>query len=94
MHQIEVKIIETCGSGGIPGKYDYSVKTGLELYDLRADIGETTDVAEAHPEVVALLEGLADRARADLGDQRTGDKGAGRREPLRLPDAVTQKPRR
>ena len=28
------------GADGIPGKYDYSPTTGLELYDLLADIGE------------------------------------------------------
>ena len=31
----------------------------LELYDLRADIGETTDVAKDHPDVVTRLTGLA-----------------------------------
>ncbi|GAA2071531.1 sulfatase-like hydrolase/transferase [Actinomadura alba] len=30
----------------------------VELYDLRSDIGETTDVAAAHPEVAARLVGL------------------------------------
>ncbi len=47
-----------------------------ELYNLRQDIGETTDVAAANPEVVARLQGLADGAREDLGDHRTGAEGA------------------
>jgi len=38
------------------------------LYDLEADIGESTDVADQHPEVVAELQKLADWARKDLGD--------------------------
>jgi arylsulfatase A-like enzyme len=33
----------------------------LELYDLKADIGESWDVAAAHPDVVARLEGLMAR---------------------------------
>jgi arylsulfatase A-like enzyme len=38
------------------------------LYDLVADLGETRNVAGEHPEVVARLTALADRARRDLGD--------------------------
>ncbi len=38
------------------------------LFDLDADVGETTDVAEDHPDVVARLLEWAERARADLGD--------------------------
>ncbi len=38
------------------------------LYDLDSDIGESTDVAPDHPEVVARLEGLVEQALADLGD--------------------------
>ena len=41
-----------------------------ELYDLDADIGESIDVRHEHPEVVARLEALAERARAALGDER------------------------
>lgn len=45
------------------------------LYDLKADIGETTDVSAQHPEVVKRLQALADRCREDLGDARRGIKG-------------------
>ena len=38
------------------------------LFDLDADIGETTDVSERHPEVVAELMKLAEWAQADIGD--------------------------
>jgi arylsulfatase A-like enzyme len=40
----------------------------LALYDLQADIGETNNLAEANPDVVARLEKLAEVARVDLGD--------------------------
>jgi len=38
------------------------------LFDLQADLGETTDVAAQHPEIVARLLGLAEKARTDIGD--------------------------
>ena len=72
------------GSGGTPGKYDYGRKTGLELYDLETDIGETIDVAAEHPEVVARLVKLAEAMRADLGDKLTDVKPTGARPPGRV----------
>jgi len=58
-----------------------------ELYDLKADIGETTNVADNHPEVVARLRKLAEKARVDLGD---GDRaGANTRPPGFVKKAVT-----
>ena len=48
------------------------------LYDLDADIGETTDVAAQHPDVVARLRGLAERMAAELcGPKATGVRRAG-----------------
>ena len=70
------------GSGGKPVRYE-QLKTGLALYDLKADVGEKTNVAEKHPAIVKRLKSLAERARKDLGDRRR--KGAGVREPGRLP---------
>ncbi|MGD8241131.1 MAG: arylsulfatase, partial [Armatimonadota bacterium] len=37
----------------------------IELYDLAADIGETTDIAAAHPDVVARVAELMDLARTE-----------------------------
>ncbi len=71
------------GTGGIPVKYDTG-KIGLALFDLDSDIGETTNVADQHPEVVARLKKLAEQARADLGDSATKQKGSGVRAPGRL----------
>lgn len=47
-----------------------------ELYDLDGDIGETTDLADGNPEVVASLERIAETARAVLGDARLGRVGS------------------
>lgn len=41
------------------------------LYDLRADVGERNNLADEHPEIVARLLGIAEEARAELGDVRT-----------------------
>jgi arylsulfatase A len=38
------------------------------LYDLEADLGETTDLADRRPEVVRSLLSAAEKAREDLGD--------------------------
>ena len=59
------------GKDGRPNPYA-TKRTGLELYDLSADIGETKDVAAEHPDVVERLEKLADRIRAELGDSGRG----------------------
>jgi arylsulfatase A-like enzyme len=69
---------------GIPAKYK-QLKVGQELYDLGADPLEKADVADKHPEVVAKLTALADKARADLGDALTKQAGAGQREPGHAP---------
>ena len=76
------------GSGGKPGIYDYSVKTGLELYDLSADPAESKDLAAARPEVVARLTALADAMRARLGDRLEEVEGAENRAPGRVEKPV------
>ena len=60
-----------------------------ELYDLEVDVGETTNLFEKEPEVVAALEAHAERARADLGDARSGIAGSGVRPPGVVDDPVT-----
>ncbi len=51
------------------GRYpDYEPNPVLELYDLHSDIGESRNVADAHPQAVGRLKALAAVARSDLGD--------------------------
>lgn len=71
------------GTGGIPVPYEQA-KIGLSLFDLENDIGETTNVAGEHPEVVAKMKTLADKMREELGDSATKQKGTGVRQPGRL----------
>ncbi len=59
------------------GRGEAARLSAVELYDLHADLAETTNVAKAHPDVVARLEALANSAREDLGDRDR--PGAGQR---------------
>ena len=49
------------------GKQAAKTSPGLRLYDLDAEIGEQTDLAARHPEVVAKLKALADKMAAEIG---------------------------
>ena len=70
------------GMDGHPGPYAF-LTVPAALYDLRTDVGETTDVSADHPDVVARLEQIAETARATLGDRLTGREGTGVRPPGR-----------
>ena len=60
------------------------------LFNVVDDIGCRNNVADRHPEVVAKLSELAERAREDLGD---GDRrGAGQREPGKISDEAQPRP--
>jgi arylsulfatase A-like enzyme len=83
-HKYRSIVGQVPGSGGRPGKYDHSRTTGLELYDLRSDIGESRDVSSAHPDVVARLVALGDAMRADLGDNLTKVEPTNARAPGRV----------
>ncbi|MCB1232870.1 MAG: sulfatase [Verrucomicrobiae bacterium] len=45
---------------------------GLRLYNLEEEIGETTNVATQHPDVVARLQKIADAMIADIGSGKSG----------------------
>ncbi|MCA9238872.1 MAG: sulfatase [Planctomycetales bacterium] len=83
-HQYRTLAGHPGGTGGMPAAYSQAM-IGQELFDLKADPGETHNVAAEHPEVVERLLKLAEAARADLGDRRTKSKGAGVRPPGRIP---------
>ena len=59
-----------------------------ELYNLRNDIGESTNVYDQHPELVAEMEAKAQRLREDIGDSATGVEGANRR-----PNGLVENPK-
>jgi len=66
------------GTGGKPERYEQA-EIGPALFDLENDIGETTDVKDQYPAVVATIKKLADRMREDLGDSAREMEGSGRR---------------
>ena len=69
--------MQMSGLRGIASRHGYVIqKTGLALYNLKEDVGETTDVAEKHPEVVKRLLAHVEAARADLGDSLAKRVGA------------------
>ena len=59
-----------------PAAVDENAANIPGLYDLEADIGESTNVVGSHPDVVAELSALVDVCRADIGDEATGVVGA------------------
>jgi arylsulfatase A-like enzyme len=75
--------LEQAGRDGSPGKY-VRKQIDLSLFDLEADPGETTNVAEKHPDAVKLLLEHAERARDDLGDSLTKRTGRNVREAGRV----------
>ena len=71
------------GKDGRPGQYDYSVRTGLELYDLANDVGEKVNVADDVADIVEAMTALADAKRAELGDALQKVRGGDVRAPGR-----------
>lgn len=67
-------------TGGKPVAYK-TKRTGVELYNLRKDIGEKTNLAEGEPAIVELLKQKADAMRARLGDSLTMQGGTEVRGP-------------
>ena len=61
------------------GKYKLHIRKDddevNELYNLEADIGETTNIYDQHPNVVADLKAKIDTCRKDIGDAAAGIEG-------------------
>ena len=72
------------GKDGLKGSSRTKSVASLELYNLEKDIGETTNLAEQYPEVVAELTVLAETARKDIGDSLTKRKGKNVRPPGKI----------
>ena len=58
-------------------KYIHCELDPPQLFDLENDIGETKNVADQNPDVVAKITQLVDKARAELGDSATKQTGTG-----------------
>ncbi len=69
------------GKDGFPGQTKNRMPAGRALYDLEQDLAESVDLQHGHPEIVQRLEAMAERARADLGDDLTGRAGTNIRKP-------------
>jgi len=72
------------GKDGMPANYQMRSITKPELYHLKTDISESTNVADINPEVVAKLLEYAARIRSNLGDALTKTPPTQSREPGRL----------
>ncbi|MPY89924.1 MAG: sulfatase-like hydrolase/transferase [Luteitalea sp.] len=61
----------------VSGRYSrlFGDPVPARLFDLEADIGESKDISARHPEVVARLTALAEKARNDIGDLDRPGKG-------------------
>jgi len=59
-----------------------------ELYDLESDIGETTNIYDQHPDVVADLKAKIDACRKDIGDAAAGIEGENIRPSGRVENPV------
>lgn len=89
-HRYRTMNNQVAGNDGSPGKYDYSAKIGLALFDLEVDPSEAHNVAHEHPEVVAQLVALADKKRQALGDRLTKTQGKENRAPGRVPESTSE----
>jgi len=65
------RYVREVGDDGARGSYDYT-DTGVELYDLVGDPGETYNVAEKYPEKVAELEALGARLQGEMDSEKRG----------------------
>jgi arylsulfatase len=72
------------GRDGTPAKYEIVKLEKPELYNLESDLGEKSNVADQHPDIVKKLQAYAEQARGELGDSLTHRAGSEVREPGRI----------
>jgi arylsulfatase len=88
LRQWKYKLQTTLQDETAYGKYDApETKNPPALYDLSRDVGEQKNVAADHPDVVERMKKLADQAREEMGDRRTGTAGKNTR-PIGKSDEV------
>jgi len=56
------------GKDGLPVAYDFVTTDENQLFDLSTDLREQHNIASEYPEVVAIIDSLANIKRAELGD--------------------------
>ncbi len=71
------------GHNGYPGPR-LKRKTGLELYNLAKDVGETHDIVNKNPQVVREMQSIANQMRNELGDLLQKKEGHEIRPPGRI----------
>lgn len=69
------------GNNGAPGTTGVGEVRKSQLYDLRRDPGERYDLISQYPKEAAKLLEIANKARHELGDNLTRNKGTERRLP-------------
>jgi arylsulfatase A len=84
-HQYRTLAGRAGGQDGLPVAYG-SARSGVELYHVAEDPGETENLAGERPAEVERLMKQVEAARADLGDSLSGRGGAGLRAAGRLND--------
>jgi hypothetical protein len=64
----------------VPIKYDYVNLEKNELYNLRLDPSESTNIIDKFPEIAKKIEILANKKREEIGDDLFGIEGSETRE--------------
>ncbi|MFZ9687363.1 MAG: sulfatase [Chitinophagaceae bacterium] len=75
---------QVAGKDGFPGNSPENIMMPKALYDLRRDPGERYDVQKEFPEMVKILEAIADKAREELGDDIQKKQGSQVREAAKI----------
>ena len=65
---------------GVPIKYEYVDLKQNELYNLKTDPSESTNIILDFPEIVKQIEHLANKKRQEIGDDLYGITGSEIRE--------------
>ncbi|WP_395338195.1 sulfatase [Ningiella sp. W23] len=77
-------VVLEAGSDGNRGKDEFPMFDEMQLFNIAKDPGETNNVIDKHPDIVITIEALADKMRAELGDNLRDVKGSENRPIGRL----------